>query len=137
MAIRLRQIGLDDFAVLERSHALGGTWRDNTYPGCAVDVQSHLYSYSFAPNPDWSQGDLTSVEVRQEDQDAYNLALRQRLAGTVWTSGGCGSWYLDPDGGTSIIWPGYTWQFRRALRAFDPAVCHLRPAAVAVSQVAS
>ena len=53
-AIRLRQAGIDDFEILERSHDLGGTWRDNSYPGCAVDVQSHLYSYSFAPNPDWS-----------------------------------------------------------------------------------
>jgi cation diffusion facilitator CzcD-associated flavoprotein CzcO len=55
VAIRLRQAGIEDFEILERSHDLGGTWRDNTYPGCAVDVQSHLYSYSFAPNPDWSQ----------------------------------------------------------------------------------
>jgi cation diffusion facilitator CzcD-associated flavoprotein CzcO len=55
VAIRLRQAGIDDFEILERSHDLGGTWRDNSYPGCAVDVQSHLYSYSFAPNPDWSQ----------------------------------------------------------------------------------
>jgi cation diffusion facilitator CzcD-associated flavoprotein CzcO len=54
MAIRLRQVGLEDFVVLERADDLGGTWRDNQYPGCAVDVQSHLYSYSFAPNPDWT-----------------------------------------------------------------------------------
>jgi cation diffusion facilitator CzcD-associated flavoprotein CzcO len=54
MAIRLRQQGIDDFVILERADDLGGTWRDNTYPGCAVDVQSHLYSYSFAPNPDWT-----------------------------------------------------------------------------------
>jgi cation diffusion facilitator CzcD-associated flavoprotein CzcO len=54
-AIRLRQAGIDDFQILERANDLGGTWRDNSYPGCAVDVQSHLYSYSFAPNPDWSQ----------------------------------------------------------------------------------
>jgi cation diffusion facilitator CzcD-associated flavoprotein CzcO len=54
-AIRLRQTGQEDFVVLERADDLGGTWRDNTYPGCACDVQSHLYSYSFAPNPDWSR----------------------------------------------------------------------------------
>jgi cation diffusion facilitator CzcD-associated flavoprotein CzcO len=54
-AIRLRQAGYDDLVVLERADDLGGTWRDNTYPGCACDVQSHLYSYSFAPNPDWSR----------------------------------------------------------------------------------
>ncbi|MFP5504059.1 MAG: flavin-containing monooxygenase [Candidatus Sericytochromatia bacterium] len=55
MAIRLRQAGHRDFVVLERAGELGGTWRDNTYPGCACDVQSHLYSFSFAPNPNWSQ----------------------------------------------------------------------------------
>src|ERR1700760_4223170 len=55
MAIRLKQEGIDDFVVLERAAELGGTWRENTYPGCACDVPSHLYSFSFAPNPDWSR----------------------------------------------------------------------------------
>jgi cation diffusion facilitator CzcD-associated flavoprotein CzcO len=55
MAIRLKQEGIHDFVVLERAQDLGGTWRDNTYPGCACDVPSNLYSFSFAPNPDWSQ----------------------------------------------------------------------------------
>ncbi len=55
MAIRLRQEGIDDFVVLERAESLGGTWRDNTYPGCACDVPSNLYSFSFAPNPGWSR----------------------------------------------------------------------------------
>ncbi|HEY7348400.1 MAG TPA: NAD(P)/FAD-dependent oxidoreductase [Ktedonobacterales bacterium] len=54
LAIRLKQQGIDDFVVLERGADVGGTWRDNTYPGCACDVQSHLYSFSFAPNPHWS-----------------------------------------------------------------------------------
>jgi cation diffusion facilitator CzcD-associated flavoprotein CzcO len=55
MAIRLRQMGVDDFVVLERRDDVGGTWHDNTYPGCQCDVPSHLYSFSFAPNPDWSR----------------------------------------------------------------------------------
>jgi cyclohexanone monooxygenase len=54
-AIRLREAGFDDFVVFERASELGGTWRANTYPGCACDVPSHLYSYSFALNPDWSR----------------------------------------------------------------------------------
>jgi cation diffusion facilitator CzcD-associated flavoprotein CzcO len=54
MAIRLKQEGEHDFVVLERDGDIGGTWRDNTYPGCRCDVPSHLYSFSFAPNPDWS-----------------------------------------------------------------------------------
>ncbi|MFJ4842429.1 flavin-containing monooxygenase [Streptomyces sp. NPDC088746] len=52
-AVRLRREGITDFLVLERAGAVGGTWRDNSYPGCACDVPSHLYSFSFAPNPDW------------------------------------------------------------------------------------
>src|SRR5512132_52906 len=55
MAIRLRQMGVEDFVVLERADEVGGTWRDNTYPGCQCDVPSHLYSFSFAPNPEWSR----------------------------------------------------------------------------------
>jgi cation diffusion facilitator CzcD-associated flavoprotein CzcO len=54
MAIRLREAGIEDFVVLERADDVGGTWRDNRYPGCACDVPSHLYSFSFAPNPEWT-----------------------------------------------------------------------------------
>lgn len=54
MAVRLKQAGYHDFVVLERADDVGGTWRDNTYPGCRCDVPSHLYSFSFAPNPEWS-----------------------------------------------------------------------------------
>ena len=55
MAIRLREAGIEDFVVLEKADDVGGTWRDNSYPGCACDVPSHLYSFSFAPNPEWTQ----------------------------------------------------------------------------------
>ena len=54
-AVALRRHGIADFAVLERASNLGGTWRDNTYPGAACDVPSQLYSFSFARNPDWSR----------------------------------------------------------------------------------
>jgi cation diffusion facilitator CzcD-associated flavoprotein CzcO len=54
MAIRLKQAGIDDFVVLERAEDVGGTWRDNTYPGCTCDVPSSLYSFSFAPKADWT-----------------------------------------------------------------------------------
>jgi len=52
--IRLREAGLEDFTIYEKAERLGGTWRENTYPGIGCDVPSHIYSYSFAPNPDWS-----------------------------------------------------------------------------------
>lgn len=54
MAARLKRAGMDDFLILERAGDVGGTWRDNTYPGCACDVPSVLYSFSFAPNSEWS-----------------------------------------------------------------------------------
>jgi cation diffusion facilitator CzcD-associated flavoprotein CzcO len=54
MAVELKQAGREDFVILERGHDVGGTWRDNAYPGCACDVPSHVYSFSFAPNPEWS-----------------------------------------------------------------------------------
>lgn len=63
MAIRLKQQGYDDFVVLERADDVGGTWRDNTYPGCACDVPSHLYSFSFAPNPLWSRAYSPQSEI--------------------------------------------------------------------------
>jgi cation diffusion facilitator CzcD-associated flavoprotein CzcO len=55
MAIGLEHAGIDDYVVLERADDLGGTWRDNTYPGAACDVPSQLYSFSFVPNPNWSR----------------------------------------------------------------------------------
>ncbi|HEV2239692.1 MAG TPA: NAD(P)/FAD-dependent oxidoreductase [Streptosporangiaceae bacterium] len=55
MAIRLKQAGFHDFVILEKDDDLGGTWRDNAYPGCACDVPSHMYSFSFELNPDWSR----------------------------------------------------------------------------------
>lgn len=65
MAIRLLQEGREDFVVLEKDDEVGGTWRDNTYPGCACDVQSHLYSFSFAPKTDWTQRYAPWDEIQQ------------------------------------------------------------------------
>ena len=62
-AIRLKQEGIADFIIFERADDVGGVWRDNTYPGCACDVQSHLYSPSFVPNPDWTRSFSTQAEI--------------------------------------------------------------------------
>ncbi|MBD0326085.1 MAG: NAD(P)/FAD-dependent oxidoreductase, partial [Pyrinomonadaceae bacterium] len=62
-AIRLKQAGVKDFIILERANDVGGTWRDNTYPGCACDVESHLYSFSFAPNPEWTRSFSRQPEI--------------------------------------------------------------------------
>jgi cation diffusion facilitator CzcD-associated flavoprotein CzcO len=64
MAIRLRREGIEDFVVLERADEVGGTWRDNTYPGCQCDIPSALYSFSFAPNPDWTRFYPRQAEIQ-------------------------------------------------------------------------
>ena len=63
MAARLRSMGVDDFVVLDRGNDLGGTWRDNSYPGASCDVPSNLYSYSFALNPEWSRAFSSQSEI--------------------------------------------------------------------------
>ena len=63
MAIRLKDLGLDDLTIFEKSDGVGGTWRDNTYPGAACDVPSHLYSFSFAPKTDWSRKYAEQPEI--------------------------------------------------------------------------
>jgi cation diffusion facilitator CzcD-associated flavoprotein CzcO len=65
-AVRLRKAGFDDLVLIDRAGDVGGVWRDNDYPGAAVDVQSHLYSFSFAPNPDWR-----NMFAKQPELHAY------------------------------------------------------------------
>jgi cation diffusion facilitator CzcD-associated flavoprotein CzcO len=64
MAIRCKQEGIGEFVVLEREDQVGGTWRDNTYPGCQCDIPSALYSFSFAPNPNWTRFYPLQEEIR-------------------------------------------------------------------------
>jgi cation diffusion facilitator CzcD-associated flavoprotein CzcO len=72
-AIRLKQAGIESFTIFERSHEIGGTWRDNTYPGAACDVPSHVYSLSFEPNPGWTRKFSPSGEIQ-----AYLLGLVEK-----------------------------------------------------------
>jgi cation diffusion facilitator CzcD-associated flavoprotein CzcO len=81
-AIQLRQAGMTDFVILERAASVGGTWRDNTYPGCACDVPSHLYSFSFAPNPGWPHSFSRQPEIwayLEQITDRYGLRGHLRL----------------------------------------------------------
>ena len=76
MAIRLLQRNIHNFVILEKSNEVGGTWRENQYPGAACDVQSHLYSLSFAPKTDWSKRYADAPEIFQYIQDVvqqFNL----------------------------------------------------------------
>jgi hypothetical protein len=61
----------------------------------------------------------TQVEVRDDAHAAHNRHLQSRLEGTVWTTGGCSSWYLDANGRNSAIWPDFTWRFWQQTRRFD------------------
>ncbi len=91
MGVALRRAGVKNFVILEKSVDVGGVWRDNTYPGAACDVPSHLYSFSFAPNPDWSH-----TFARQADIHAYlhdcvrrfaleqHIRCRATVAGASW-----------------------------------------------------
>lgn len=73
-AIRLREAGYEDVVVYEKADRVGGTWRENTYPGLSCDVPSHLYSYSFATNPDWSRRYSLGAEIQ-----AYFADVAQRF----------------------------------------------------------
>lgn len=63
MAIKLKEAGNTSFVVLEKAHEIGGTWRANTYPGCACDVPSHMYSFSYERNPEWSRMYASQPEI--------------------------------------------------------------------------
>jgi cation diffusion facilitator CzcD-associated flavoprotein CzcO len=82
MGIRLKQRGRDSFVILEKSSAIGGTWRDNRYPGCACDVPSHLYSFSFEQNPGWTRLFAPREEIHaylERCADKYRLRTHLRL----------------------------------------------------------
>ncbi|MCA1675394.1 MAG: NAD(P)/FAD-dependent oxidoreductase, partial [Actinobacteria bacterium] len=91
MAIQLKRHGIADFVVLERADGVGGAWRDNTYPGCACDVPSTLYSFSFAPNPGWTSSFSPQREIQHYLRDCArrfklhrHLRLRHEVLGAHW-----------------------------------------------------
>ena len=86
VGVALRRAGLTDFVILERAGAVGGTWRDKTYPGCACDVPSHVYSYSFAPNPGWSHSFSRQDEIwryLEDVTDRYQVRGHVRFGAEV------------------------------------------------------
>src|ERR1700742_4577805 len=68
-AVLLRRAGYRDVTVFERGERIGGVWSDNTYPGAVCDVASHLYQFSFAPNPNWSRRYAPQVEIQAYIED--------------------------------------------------------------------
>lgn len=101
MAARLKQDGLDDLVLLERANDVGGTWRDNTYPGAACDVPSHLYSLSFRRNPNWSHSFSGQSEIwrylRQtaEDEDVLrHIRFGRQVQSCQWDNDG-NRWWIE------------------------------------------
>ncbi|WP_407286826.1 flavin-containing monooxygenase [Streptomyces sp. BP-8] len=104
-AVRLRRQGITDFVVLERAGSVGGTWRDNSYPGCACDVPSHLYSFSFAPNPEWPRNFSGQPHIRaylERVADSFGLRPHIRFDAEVrslrWSNSAL-HWELETAGG--------------------------------------
>ena len=85
-AIKLREAGYTNYAIYEKTDRVGGTWRENTYPGIACDVPSHLYTYSFEPNPDWTQTFATGPEICayfQRVADKYGVTAQVHFNETI------------------------------------------------------
>jgi cation diffusion facilitator CzcD-associated flavoprotein CzcO len=109
MAIQLRKEGRDDFVILEKADEVGGTWRDNTYPGCACDIQSHMYSFSFEQNPDWSRSFSPQPEIWAYLKDVaakYDLysfvRFGQEMTGSRWDAEE-GRWHVTTKGGDEFV----------------------------------
>jgi cation diffusion facilitator CzcD-associated flavoprotein CzcO len=108
LARRLQLAGVDDVVILERADEIGGTWRDNTYPGCGCDVRSHLYSWSFELNPDWSRRYALQPEIQTyvlRCVERWGLRPRIRLGADVVRAAfdeGEGTWTVDCADGRSF-----------------------------------
>jgi cation diffusion facilitator CzcD-associated flavoprotein CzcO len=106
-AIKLREAGFDDVVIYEKADRLGGTWRENTYPGLACDVPSHLYSYSFAPNPAWSHRFAPGPEIlayfeevaRDYEVEAL-IRYGQEIVGCTFADG---RWTIATAGGATDV----------------------------------
>jgi cation diffusion facilitator CzcD-associated flavoprotein CzcO len=101
MAIRLKRQGIDDFVVLEKASDVGGTWRDNTYPGCACDIPSVLYSFSFEPNHRWSRTFPEQREIwdyLRRCADSYGIRPHLRFGAELASAAfddGAGAWRVS------------------------------------------
>ncbi|MEM7412087.1 MAG: NAD(P)/FAD-dependent oxidoreductase [Myxococcota bacterium] len=106
--IQLRESGRTDFLIFDRAARVGGTWHRNTYPGAACDIASHLYCYSFAPNPEWKKPYATQPEIQaylERTAHAYGLEPHLRLetgvAAAQWDEGRA-RWQLRLENGAAV-----------------------------------
>lgn len=106
MAVQLKRAGITDVVLLERAAGLGGTWRDNSYPGAACDVPSHLYCFSFAPNPGWTRSFSPQPEildylcrVAREEGVTGKIRFGEEVKAARWDAA-AGRWRLETNSGT-------------------------------------
>jgi cation diffusion facilitator CzcD-associated flavoprotein CzcO len=108
MALQLQARGIDTFTIYERSDGVGGTWRDNTYPGAACDVPSHLYSFSFAPKTDWTRKFPEQPEILEYFEslvERYGLTPHLRCGTTIVSAAwhdATSTWTLTAEDGEEI-----------------------------------
>jgi cation diffusion facilitator CzcD-associated flavoprotein CzcO len=128
MATRLRAAGLSH-VILEKAGGIGGTWRENTYPGAGCDVPTNLGSnsiifmlqaqigYVASALASMRRGAIDRVDVRDDVQSAFNRWVEALSGRTVWETG-CHSWYTTAGRNTNN-WPTYPFRYRRQLSRFD------------------
>jgi cation diffusion facilitator CzcD-associated flavoprotein CzcO len=107
MAVELLGAGIDSFTILEKADEVGGTWRENTYPGLTCDVPSPFYSYSFAPNPEWSLRFSPAAEIQRylcSVADRFDLRRRIRFGTEVVEARyeDAGGWWIQTAAGEEL-----------------------------------
>lgn len=109
MAIQLQRAGLHDFLIVEKSAGIGGTWWDNRYPGAQVDIPAPAYSFSFAPNLDWTHRFADAPEIQRYQQrlaEQHGLPARMRLGVAITEArfdAGSGRWQLSLNSGETLV----------------------------------
>jgi cation diffusion facilitator CzcD-associated flavoprotein CzcO/acetyl esterase/lipase len=108
LAMALTRAGIDSFEIFEKADGIGGVWRDNTYPGAACDVPSHLYSFSFEPNPDWTRVYSPQPEILgylERCVEKYGIGPKLRLGTEVARAEfdeASGRWRIETAGGKTV-----------------------------------
>lgn len=105
--IKLKQAGINDVTLLEKKDKVGGTWRENTYPGVACDVPAHAYTYSFAPNPEWSGMFAPGAEIQKYFEKVfYDFGVDQHTRfneGVTSAIYNDGQWTVTTSQGNTLI----------------------------------
>jgi cation diffusion facilitator CzcD-associated flavoprotein CzcO/acetyl esterase/lipase len=108
LGMTLKRAGIDSFQIFEKAEGIGGVWRDNTYPGAACDVPSHLYSFSFEPNPDWTRVYSPQPEILdylERCVEKYGIGPNLRLGTEVTRAEfdeSVGRWRIETDAGETV-----------------------------------